>query len=242
MRRAARFAVTCFALLVALFESGLAGAPAPATASAAEYVAVERFLADIEKPPVAYQARRRLEASSAKLQESAWMEAMTAYSPDGGFSYQIVAQGGSDRIRKRVLEKVLEAEVENSIPHEWRRSVLSRDNYEFALDGHTPDGFVRVQLNPRRRDSRLVNGTAVLTPQTGDLRKVEGRLSKSPSFWVRWVDVSRRYTTIGRSIMPVSIESTADVRIAGVSTFAMSYDYRTVDGQTVESPRILASR
>src|SRR5262245_14266719 len=101
MRRPVGFAVTFFAVLVPLFESGLAGAPAPAPASAAEYVAVERFLADIEKPPVAYQARRRLEASSAKLNESAWMEAVTAYSPDAGFSYQIAAQGGSERIRKR---------------------------------------------------------------------------------------------------------------------------------------------
>lgn len=234
--------MTVLGFIAALFQSGVAGAPAPAPVSAAEYVAVEHFLAGIEKPPVAYQARRRLEAASAKLRESGWMEAITVYSPDGGFSYQIAAQGGSDRIRTRVLEKVLETEVENSAPHEWRRSVLSRDNYEFALDGRTPDGFVKVQLSPRRRDARLVNGAAVLAPQTGDLRKVEGRLSKSPSFWVRWVDVSRRYTTIGHSIMPVSIESTADVRIAGVSTFAMSYEYLTVDGQTVGSPRILASR
>ena len=44
--------------------------------------------------------------------------------------------------------------------------------------------------------------------------------------------------------MPVSIESTADVRIAGVSKFAMSYEYEAIDGQAVafSVPRILASR
>jgi hypothetical protein len=40
---------------------------------------VERFLAEVEKPPVSYRALRRLEASSAKLQESAWVEAVTEY-------------------------------------------------------------------------------------------------------------------------------------------------------------------
>src|SRR3954471_11490958 len=107
--------------LIALFVPVLAGAPAPAPAAAAEYVAVERFLTDLEKPPVAYQARRRMEASSLGLKESAWMEAITSYSPSAGFSYQIVAQGGSERIGNRVLKKVLEAEKENSAPQEWSR-------------------------------------------------------------------------------------------------------------------------
>jgi hypothetical protein len=230
--------------LLILTGPRLAGAPAPAPASAAEYVAIERFLTGIEKPPVAYQARRRMEASSSKLNESAWMEAITAYAPHKGFTYQIIAQGGSERIRNRVLNKVLEAEQENSVPREWSRGVLSRDNYEFNLNGRTSEGMIKVQLNPRRRDSRLVDGVAVLAPHSGDLMKVEGRLSKSPSFWVRWVDVSRRYTAIGGTVMPVAIESTADVRIAGVSTFAMTYDYQTIDGQAVTSsiPQILASR
>ena len=68
--------------LIDLSVHRVAGAPAPAgPASPSEDVAVERFLTEIEKPPVAYQARRRLEASSASLKESAWMEVMTEYRP-----------------------------------------------------------------------------------------------------------------------------------------------------------------
>jgi hypothetical protein len=228
--------------LMALSVPGLAGAPAPAPAAAAEYVAVERFLTVIEKPPVAYQARRRMEASSTNLKEAAWMEAVTSYTPGTGFIYQIVAQGGSERIRNRVLKKVLEAEQENSTPREWSRSVLSRDNYEFNVNGRTADGLIKVQLSPRRRDARLVEGVATLAPRTGQLVKIEGRLSKSPSFWVRWAEVSRHYTAIAGAAMPVRIESTADVRIAGVSKFAMSYEYQMVDGRAVGAPQILASR
>jgi hypothetical protein len=82
----------------------------------------------------------------------------------------------------------------------------------------------------------------VLAPRSGDLLKVEGRLSKSPSMWVRWAEVCRRYTVIGGAAMPVSVESIADVRIAGMSKFAMSYEYNMVAGQAIASPRILASR
>jgi hypothetical protein len=237
--------VIAFGCLIGLSVQGLAGAPTPAVpASPTEYLAIERFLAEIEKPPVSYQARRRLEASSSKLKESAWMEAVTEYDPAAGFTYSIVAQGGSERIQRRVLKAVLEAEREGSTRDEWRKTNLSRENYEFNFGGQAGDGMLKMQLTPRRRDERLVLGSALVTAQSGNLVRVEGRLSKSPSFWVRWVTVSRSYSPIGRSMMPIAVESTADVRIAGMSTFSMSYDYHMVDGHAVNgtSSKMFASR
>lgn len=232
-----------FGCLIGLSVQRLAGAPAPAVpASPTEYGAVERFLADVEKPPVAYQARRRLEASSAKLKESAWLEAVTEYDPAAGLTYSIVAQGGSERIRRRVLNAVLETERENSTLAEWRKVNLSRANYTFDFGGHAGDGMLRMQLTPLRRDSRLVLGSALLTAHSGNLVRVEGRLSKSPSFWVRWVEVSRSYSPVGGSMMPIAVESTADVRIAGMSTFSMTYDYQMVDGQAVDAAPAFALR
>jgi hypothetical protein len=132
-----------FGCLAGLSAQGLKGAPAPAVpASPSEDGAVERFLADIEKPPVAYQARRRLEASSVKLKESAWMEAVTDYDPAVGLTYSIVAQGGSERIRRRVLNAVLEAEQENFTGSEWRKGNLSHANYTFDFSGHAGDGML----------------------------------------------------------------------------------------------------
>ena len=230
--------------LLALTVEDLAGARGAAVpTSNSEYAAVERFLETIEKPPVAYKARRRLDASSAKLKESAWMEAITEFDPATGFTYTIVAQGGSERIQRRVLKAVLEAERENATDAEWRKVNLSRANYEFDFGGQAGDGMLKMQLTPRRRDSRLVLGSALVTATSGNLVRVEGRLSKSPSIWVRWVDVSRSYAPIAGAMMPVTIESTADVRIAGTSTFSMTYDYHMVDGQAVNaSARLLASR
>lgn len=220
--------------LILLSARGVASPPAAVTAAAAEdRMAVERFLEAIEKPPVAYQAKRRLEASSVKLNESAWMEVLTNYDPQAGFRYSILAEGGSVRIRRRVLKSVLEGELENSAPEQWTRGNLSAANYEFIFGGRTGDGMLRMDLNPRRRDARLVNGAALLTVTSGNLVRVQGRLSKSPSIWVRWAEITRSYTPIAGSIMPVAIESTADVRIAGLSKFVMTYEYLTVDGKAV---------
>jgi len=61
---------------------------------------------------------------------------------------------------------------------------------------------------------------------------------------VRWVDVSRSYSPMAGAMMPVVVESTADVRIAGVSTFSMTYEYDMVDGQAINghAPRLLVGR
>jgi hypothetical protein len=193
-------------------------------------------LVQLSRRPIAYEAIRRLEASSAKLNESAWLEAFTAYDDAGGFRYQVLGEGGSSRIRNRVLLSVLEAERQSSERDEWQKTTLNRENYDFNLDGTTADGLIKVQLNPRRRDVRLVNGAAWLSAESGGLVRLQGRLSKSPSFWVRWVDVTRRYQQFRGAIMPVALESIADVRFAGVSTFSMQYDYAMVNGERLAPP------
>jgi hypothetical protein len=232
-----------FGCLTTLSVGTLADGPAAVPASPSEHRALERFLTDIDRPPMAYQARRRLEASSVKLNESAWMEAITEYDPRNGFRYHIAAEGGSERIRRRVLRKVLEAERENSERDEWRKGILSHDNYAFDFGGRTEDGLLQMRLTPRRRDSRLVLGSALLSAHSGTLVRIEGQLSKSPSIWVRRVHVSRSYAPVRDTMMLVAIESTADVRIAGTSTFSMTYDYQMVNGHAVNlAPKMLAAR
>jgi len=72
----------------------------------------------------------------------------------------------------------------------------------------------------------------------GDLTRIEGRLSKTPSFWTRRVDVVRRYERLAGVRVPVSIESVAHVLIAGRSTFKMTYEYETINGHRVGSPAV----
>jgi hypothetical protein len=163
MDRVAAVGVTLL-LLTAFSVTGLSGAPGPALpTSPVEHRAVERFLAEIDKPPVAYQARRRLEASSTKLNESAWMEVATEYEPAAGFQYSIVAQGGSERIAKRVLRKVLEAEKEHSVLDEWRKGNLSHANYLFDFGGHggaTRGSFRALRSSPPSRAILFVSKDA----------------------------------------------------------------------------------
>jgi hypothetical protein len=113
-----------------------------------------------------------------------------------------------------------------------RKSELTPDNYEFTEAGRDGDGARVVQIKPRRADVSLVDGRAVLN-EGGDLLRVEGKLSKNPSFWTSLVNIVRRYARIGGVRVPVATETTAKVKFVGTAQLEVLYDYASVNGRQV---------
>ena len=199
---------------------------------------MQRFLARGQEPTVEYRALRRLEAHNPKFNQSGWMTAWTEYDRAHGFRFTIVAEGGSSYIRSKVLRAALEGEQKIWENDEPARASLTHENYTFDALAPAPDGLATVAVKPRRKDILLVDGAIFVQPTDGDLARIEGRLSKAPSFWTRRVDVVRRYERIAGVRVPVSIESVAHVLLAGRSTFKMTYEYETINGQRVGSPAV----
>ena len=208
-------------------------AQAPVSTSPVVALVVSRS----DPPPNQFRALRRLEAQSDKLGNSAWIEAWTEADPAAGFSFQIVGEGGSGFVRGRVLRPWLENEKRMWAAGDPERASFTHENYTFDDRGPMPDGLVRLAVKSRRKDLLLVDGSIFVHPDDGDLVRVEGRLSKAPSFWTRRVEVVRHYSRIHGVRVPVAIESVASVLIAGRSTFKMTYRYETINGQTVGSPQ-----
>jgi hypothetical protein len=201
-----------------------------------EPTVLQRFLARGEEPPVEYRALRRLEAENPKFKQSAWMIAWTEYDHVNGFRYEIVDEGGSGYIRSKVLRAALEGEQKIWADHEPQKASFTAENYEFTDGVAGPDGLAPVGVKPKRKDVLLVEGSIFVQPSDGELTRIEGKLSKTPSFWTRRVDVVRRYERKAGVRVPMSIESVASVLIAGRSTFKMTYEYQTINGQTVGNP------
>ena len=179
-----------------------------------------------------YVAVRRLEAENGKTGKEAWMDARTTLGADGRLAVEILDEGGSEQIRNRVFRAALEREQELVAAHSSVPASL--DTYECAEPELDSSGLLRVPLRPRRKDVNLVFGDLFMQPSTGDVVRVAGRLAKSPSFWVSQVDVEWRYARVHNDIvLPVSLHSNARVKIFGPSTFRMTYDYVSVDGQPV---------
>ena len=209
----------------------LVAAFAPTLLATTDEDSLDRFLAHDARQPH-YRGTRHLEAENGKRR--GWLDVGTEYAPATGFRYQITAQGGSDYIRTKVLKGVLDGERGVVAAGEDTRSSLSRTNYTFQTKGIDDDGFAHVLLLPRRKERTLVAGVMLLRPAQAELVRVEGRLAKNPSFWVRNVDIVRTYKRIGGVVVPVGMDSKAHIRFFGAATFRMTYSYSEINGQPVE--------
>lgn len=165
------------------------------------------------------------------------MDAITEYAPDTGFRYRIIAEGGSGYIRTKVLKAMLDGEMAVIAQGETKRSSLDPTNYKFQPNGIDRDGLANVLLSPRRKERVLVSGMMALDTHDGALVRLQGRLAKSPSFWIKNVDIVRSYKRVEGTVVPVSLKSTAQVRFLGDATLRMTYDYSEIDGRAIEPNR-----
>jgi hypothetical protein len=193
-------------------------------------LAVSRF--NTIAPP-AYRAFRRLEGGLTGSSRQGWLEAWTEFIPGRGFTYEVVREGGHEYVRNKVLRNLLSSEqdlITRGVP---LRALLVPKNYDFGDGGVTESGLHRVVLKPVRKSDGIINGTLLMDPAAGSLVRLEGRLLKSPSFWVRDVDVTWKYVNLGGHDLPVEMISSGRVRLFGRSTFKMAYEYVTIDGRPI---------
>ena len=218
--------------LVALLMGLLCVSHVRATVPNAAEHSIEQFLAQ-DDTQRAYRAARRLEAENGS--RKGWMEAITEYSPEMGFRYAITAEGGSGYIRSRVLKAVLDGERDVIAQGETASSSLTPSNYTFQANGIDTDGLANVLLTPRRKERVLVSGMMALNPADGGLVRLQGRLAKSPSFWVKEVDIVRTYQRIDGTVVPVTLESKAQLRFLGEAALRMTYVYSEINGRPLAS-------
>ena len=196
--------------------------------------ALEKFLA---RPAIAHQysATRRLEASGGG--QRGWIEVQTSFAPASGLAYQVIAEGGSGYIRGRVLRSLLDEE-QRLLALKGTSAAISAANYRFRPGAMTEEGLAVIGLQPLRKDRSLIAGQMLLTPDAGQLVRIEGRLAKNPSFWVSRVEVVRSYRCVNGAFLPVSLETTAQLRLLGSSKLGMTYRYSHVDERAVDDEAI----
>ena len=217
--------VTAFTLVI------IAAAAVLAERGTSDDALIERFLQHPSELHT-YDATRHLEASS--LGHRGWIDARTHYSPADGFTFAVTASGGSGIIDNHVLRPILQREKDMIASGETSKSALDRTNYDFAAGERDANDMPRILLRPRRHEETLIDGSVVVA-ESGDLVRLEGRLARNPSFWVKHADIVRSYARIGGANVPIKLESVAEMRIFGRATMTMSYAYTNIDGQQVAS-------
>ena len=217
-----------------ILATGLAflGSLAHVTASGSSTPAFERVVARFNtSPPPAYRALRRIDAGVAGSAKHGWIEAWTEFNPNRGFAFEVVDEGGHEYVRNKVLRKILLNEQQLIARGFPLRAPLDAHNYRFEDGGTTDAGIQRVVLRAARKAHGIVDGVLFLAPDDEYVARLEGRLVKSPSFWLRDVDVTWNFAQLGGHLLPVEMTSSGRVRMIGRSTFKMTYEYESIDGR-----------
>ena len=133
--------------------------------------------------------------------------------PSGKKDYTITAGGGQ---AANVVRKVLDHEVEPAEKH--ADAELTPDNYKFAyvgtepIDGHT---CYVLQISPRHEGKEVVNGKIWIDANTYLVRQLAGTPTKTPSWWIKDLQVTLHYRDMEGVWLQDRTEAVAQVRIVG---------------------------
>ena len=75
-----------------------------------------------------------------------------------------------------------------------------------------------LEIVPRRKDKTLLRGQIWVDSITYLLRRTEGELARSPSWWLKDARVVLAYSDVGGMWLQTSSESSAEVRFWGRHT------------------------
>ena len=183
--------------------------------------AVEQRQADNHAAARPYSMVReyRLFGSESAQQPESIVVARIEYIAPDHTEYAILTSSGSSR-GVGIVHRILENETE--LHKDPQNFGINSGNYKFTSEGEqTVDGHrcYVLRLEPKRKDHRLVDGRAFVDADSHQIRLIQGEEAKSPSWWLKKVQLTMHYGDIGGVWAPVSTQAVADVRWFGKRLF-----------------------
>jgi hypothetical protein len=156
--------------------------------------------------------------------------AEVSYEPPAKKEYEIRETTGSGRGEK-VVRRVLDHEVDSKA--DWHSTAITTDNYDFQMLGREQSKDCTcyvLGITPRREAKDLIKGRVFVDPDSFQIRRIAGELVKSPSWWVKRVNVTLYFTDVKGMWLQTAGYADADVRIVGRHVLEThDIGYRTQD-------------
>jgi len=184
---------------------------------------------------VEYQMHRRFYAQNSRFKQESVLEAKTVFRQGGTYETEVVRTEGSDLIREKVFEKILEAEKEANTNQVKQEVAIAPANYNFALiDKQDCAGrpCYNLRLRPKQKNKYSIEGQIWVDAEDGAIIRMQGTPAKRPSFWTLSTQIERRYKRIDGVWLCDAMESTSNILIAGRSTLKVDYNYLSVRTET----------
>ena len=173
-----------------------------------------------EVVPQAYQSVRRYEVFRRDGQHPhTEIVAQVDYVPPGQKSYEIKSSTGG--MGERAIRHALDHEVD--LTREPEKVEFNERNYDFALVGSDDCEWIQrpcylLQATPKRSDQDLLKSKIWVDAETFRIMRVQGSPSKSPSFWIKDLDLTIDFGEIGGVWTRTVTRAEAQVRFSGAYT------------------------
>ena len=245
---------------------GFTGAGAQTAAPASQFLPLSIFTSPTPKPRMApelalatfdqrvdhqlselpsYSAVTRISAELPGSKQRAVFELERHYAAPKTLQFVPVQFSGDGFVKHNVINRVLQQEVDRTGKEDGAQTAISERNYKFTYKGESEiEGrAVHVyQVKPRTELPGLFKGHVYLDVLTGALLRAEGKVVRSPSFFIKKIDFVTDYADLDGFSMPIRVHSEADARLIGRVVMDISttgYDF--AGSPASPSPAVTAS-
>jgi len=168
--------------------------------------------------PVSYSANTVVEAELPDTAQRGRFQLHRVFIAPKTLLFTPVRFVGDNFVKSNVIARLLQAEVDHASKGESARTAIDQDNYKFSYKGigEIDDRPMHVfHVKPRAKRPGLFKGRIYLDASTGSLRRAEGTLVKTQSFFVKRVEFVQDYADIDGYTLPVHASSVAKTRLVG---------------------------
>ena len=179
-----------------------------------------------------FRARRRFYAANLRFKTDSTMVVQTIFRRPDEMTSTVTSHEGSDFIRSRVFDKILDAESETHQKKDKQQVDITPANYRFNFLG-TDECDTRtcfhLKIFPKRHDKYSLDGDIWVDGEDYSIVRIHGSPAKRPSFWTLHTEIDRRYRKIDGIWLPDRLDSSSNILVAGHSVLSIEYSYDDVE-------------
>src|SRR6267378_2888459 len=227
----ALFKLTSYTLL--MFASGQLRAQVPSAPQPAPSVQeiLDRMIARNamqDRTLLEFRALRKFYAANFRFKTDSTMYVQTVFRRPDQLQSTVTSHEGSNLIRSRVFDKILEAENETHARKDKQQVDVIPANYNFELVG-TEDckgrSCYHMLISPKRRDKYSLDGEVWIDAEDYSIVRIHGAPARRPSIWTLKTEIDRRYKKVDGVWLPERLDSSSNIMIAGHSVLSIEYIY-----------------
>ena len=165
-----------------------------------------------------YTATSVIDAELPDSSQKAEFELKQHYAAPTVLEFAPLRSSGDSFVKSNVIVRLLQSEVDHVHRREQSQTAVSSANYKFNYKGSSLINGAPVyvyEVKPHKKRVGLFKGKIYLDAASGELVRAQGRIVKSPSFFIKKIDFIQDYAHVNGFTLPLHLHSEAQTRIIG---------------------------